>query len=175
MRFVYRTRPGFAFNALVSLQKIGDTRQRRIHPLSAMFARFSMIDETDAFVLSLGNVNMPPPPFEFVDFSRLPATDCPCGTARRGFTETPDFPGTFHLTEISKTAKKHYHQDHLEVYYFLECQDDAQMELDDHYYPIQAGQCLLIRPGTRHRAIGEMKVLILSMPKFDPLDEFFGD
>ena len=37
----------------------------------------------------------------------------------------------------------------------------------------QAGQCLLIPPGVRHRAIGEMTVLIVVIPKFDPADEHF--
>jgi hypothetical protein len=30
----------------------------------------------------------------------------------------------------------------------------------------------MIRPGTRHRALGKMKVLIVVYPKFDPADEF---
>ena len=35
------------------------------------------------------------------------------------------------------------------------------------------GMCVMIPPGVRHRAIGEMKVLIVVLPKFDPVDEWF--
>jgi mannose-6-phosphate isomerase-like protein (cupin superfamily) len=47
------------------------------------------------------------------------------------------------------------------------------MQLDDQIVPLRPGLCILIRPGVRHRAIGQMKVLIIAMPKFDPQDEWF--
>jgi hypothetical protein len=31
----------------------------------------------------------------------------------------------------------------------------------------------MVRPFTRHRAVGKMRVLIVVMPKFDPDDEWF--
>ena len=49
------------------------------------------------------------------------------------------------------------------------------MQLDDDRISLRPGMCVLIRPGVRHRAIGEMKVLILVSPKFDPEDEWFDD
>ena len=45
------------------------------------------------------------------------------------------------------------------------------MQLDDEMVPIRRGTCILIPPGTVHRAIGRMTVLIFVMPKFDPRDE----
>lgn len=110
--------------------------------------------------------------FEVVDFRNVTGTPCPCGMARRAFADVADFPGTIHVTEISEQARLHYHRRLTEVYYFLECGDDAQMQLDDAILPVHSGLCVLIRPGTRHRAIGRMKVLIVVMPKFDPADEF---
>lgn len=112
-------------------------------------------------------------PYEFVDFRTLAATACPCGEARRAFYEASDLPATVHVTDISIDAQKHYHQRHAEVYYFLECEADARMELNEAILPVSVGQAILIRPGTRHRALGKMKVLILSFPKFDPADEWF--
>ena len=50
---------------------------------------------------------------------------------------------------------------------------DAAMELDGERIPVRPGMCVLIRPGTRHRAVGRMKVLIIALPKFDPHDEWF--
>jgi mannose-6-phosphate isomerase-like protein (cupin superfamily) len=47
------------------------------------------------------------------------------------------------------------------------------MELDGRQIGVQAGNCIVIPPQTRHRAIGRMTVLILVYPKFDPADEWF--
>jgi mannose-6-phosphate isomerase-like protein (cupin superfamily) len=113
------------------------------------------------------------PGFEIVDFAQLPAVACPCGSARRAWTDAADFPVTIHVTEISAVAQLHYHRRLTEAYYILECDENAQMQLDDQFVALQPGICILIRPGTRHRAIGRMRVLIVVSPKFDPADEWF--
>ena len=59
-----------------------------------------------------------------------------------------------------------------ETYYFLECDSDAKMQLDEELIPVHNGMCIMIRPGVRHRAVGKMKVLIVVLPKFDPADEW---
>jgi mannose-6-phosphate isomerase-like protein (cupin superfamily) len=114
-----------------------------------------------------------PSGFEIVDFGQLPGVPCPCGSARRGLGDVADFPGTIHVTEISSDAQLHYHKRLTETYYFLECELDAKMQLDDELVDVHPGMCILIRPGTRHRAVGRMKVLIVVLPKFDPEDEWF--
>jgi mannose-6-phosphate isomerase-like protein (cupin superfamily) len=105
--------------------------------------------------------------YELVDYSRIPGTPCPCGTARRGFAEVADFPATVHVTEISEDARLHYHRGLTETYFFLECGPDAAMQLDDERLPVHPGMAIMIRPGTRHRALGKMRVLIFVLPKFD--------
>ena len=45
--------------------------------------------------------------YEVVDFAQLPGVPCPCGTARRGLADVPDFPGTIHVTEIAADAHVH--------------------------------------------------------------------
>lgn len=112
-----------------------------------------------------------PKPWQIVDLASLHETPCPCGSARRGFTDVPDFPATLHLTEISIDAKVHAHRRLTELYYILEAGPDAAMELDDDRIPVRPGMAILIRPGVRHRAVGRMKVLIYVTPKFDPADE----
>jgi len=107
-----------------------------------------------------------------VDFAEIPGVTCPCGTARRAFADVPGFPATIHVTEIKADAEKHYHKRLTEAYYILECGPSARMELDDEIVPLKPGHCVLIPPGVRHRALGEMKVLIVAIPKFDPLDEW---
>jgi mannose-6-phosphate isomerase-like protein (cupin superfamily) len=47
------------------------------------------------------------------------------------------------------------------------------MELNGERIPVRPGMSIMIRPGTRHRAVGKMKVLIFVLPKFDPADEWF--
>ena len=111
--------------------------------------------------------------YEVVDFGQLSGVACPCGSARRGFADTEDYPATIHITEISTDAQLHYHKSLTETYYFLECEPGAQMQLDEERIDVYPGLCVLIRPGTRHRAIGKMKVLIVVFPKFDPEDEWF--
>ncbi len=108
-----------------------------------------------------------------VDFDELPGVACPCGVARRAFADENQFPGTVHRTQITADARAHYHRRLTEVYYILECAAAAQMELDGQQVPIHQGQCVLIPPGVRHRAIGPMTVLVIVYPKFDPADEWF--
>ena len=110
---------------------------------------------------------------EIVDFADITPVPCPCGMARRAFADVADFPGTIHRTDIASDARVHYHKRLTEVYYILECGPDAQMELDDQRVKVAAGACIMIPPGVRHRAIGQMKVLVVVYPKFDPADEWF--
>ncbi|MBS0208828.1 MAG: cupin domain-containing protein [Planctomycetes bacterium] len=111
--------------------------------------------------------------YELVDFDQIAPVPCPCGSARRAFADLPDYPATIHRTDISVDARVHYHKRLTEVYYFLECEPDAAMQLDDEQIPVRPGMCILIRPGTRHRAVGRMRVMIVALPKFDPHDEWF--
>jgi len=113
------------------------------------------------------------PTYEIVDFAQIAPPECPCGEARRAFADVEDFPATVHVTSISQDARVHYHKRLTETYYVLECASDAKMQLDDDVIALRPGMAVLIRPGTRHRAIGEMKVLIVVMPKFDASDEWF--
>jgi len=55
----------------------------------------------------------------------------------------------------------------------LECGPEAEMELDGERVPLVPGRAVRIPPGVRHRAIGEMKVLVIVSPKFDASDEWF--
>ncbi|QDT65973.1 cupin domain-containing protein [Calycomorphotria hydatis] len=108
-----------------------------------------------------------------VDFEQVDGVPCPCGTAKRAFAGNADFPGTLHVTEISTDAQKHYHREHAETYFILDCDADAQLELDDELLPIKPRMAIVIPAGVRHRAVGRMTVLIVSVPDFDPADEWF--
>lgn len=112
------------------------------------------------------------PACEIVDLLSLPAIDCPCGEARRAFASRADLPATVHWTKINRTARKHYHRLQTEVYVIVQCDPDAALDLDGTIHPVRPGTAILIPPGVRHRAIGQMDVVIFCTPKFDPTDEF---
>lgn len=115
------------------------------------------------------------PRAEIFRFEDLTAVDCPCGKARRALGEREDLPFTLHRTEISETARTHYHRTLTETYYILECEPGAAMELDGRRISVRAGDCVVIPPETRHRAVGRLTVLIVVYPKFDPADEWFDE
>lgn len=113
-------------------------------------------------------------PFEFATLAEIPAVPCPCGRSRRAFRRDDNRICSVHLVEISQDARAHYHKSQTETYYFLE--GDGQMELDGRLYPVRPGMALMIRPGTRHRAVvGKMpmKILNIVVPPFDADDEWF--
>ncbi|NMC18808.1 MAG: cupin domain-containing protein [Thermogutta sp.] len=115
------------------------------------------------------------PAYRVVHFDDLPDIPCPCGTARRAFTDLPDYPATLHRTHIDGTASAHYHRRLTELYYILECDSEAAVELDGQRVSVRPGTCVLIPPGVVHRALGRMTILNFVLPKFDPADEFPAD
>lgn len=108
-----------------------------------------------------------------VRFADIPAVECPCGQARRAFTDVPDAPASIHRVEISAAARTHYHKRQTETYVVLECETGALIELDGKAVPVGPGTAVLIPPGVRHRAVGRMTILNFVVPPFDPADEWF--
>jgi mannose-6-phosphate isomerase-like protein (cupin superfamily) len=113
-------------------------------------------------------------PYEITDLTAVPGNTCPCGTSHRAFLREDNQACTLHLVDISQDARPHYHKRLTEVYYFLSGR--GHIELDGVRHPAKPGTAVLIRPGTKHRAIagGEpMQILNIVMPRFDPNDEWF--
>ncbi|HUW58556.1 MAG TPA: cupin domain-containing protein [Planctomycetota bacterium] len=96
---------------------------------------------------------------------------CPCGWARRAFSELPDAPASVHLVDVRADAEPHHHDAHTEVYIVLECDVGGAVELDGERHPVKPMTAVMIGPGVRHRALGRMKILNLVIPPFDPSDE----
>jgi mannose-6-phosphate isomerase-like protein (cupin superfamily) len=108
-----------------------------------------------------------------VHLGEIEPVACPCGMTRRAFV-SPDNPvATLHVVDISIDAQTHYHKKLTEIYYILETQGEAFMELDGRLVPVKPGSAILIKPGTRHRAVGKMKIINVPIPAFDPSDEWF--
>ena len=98
-------------------------------------------------------------------------TACPCGDAWRVLTRDDPTPAGIHFVHIKESAAVHYHKKTTEIYVVLE--GEGAIELDGEQRPIRAGDVILIPPGTRHAARGQVKVLNVVTPPFDPEDEFF--
>ena len=104
---------------------------------------------------------------------RIEPASCPCGWSRRAFAEPDNDTATFHVVDIAADARAHYHKRLTEIYYVLETQGEAFVELDNDRVRVFAGTAILIRPGTRHCAVGRMKIINCCIPSFDPQDEWF--
>ena len=96
---------------------------------------------------------------------------CPCGQARRAFGDDDAKIATMHLVDILKEAKEHYHKKMHEIYLVLE--GEGWVELDGERVPVKPMTSILIKPGCRHRAIGDLKIINVPIPAFDPEDEWF--
>ena len=75
-----------------------------------------------------------------------------------------------HLVEIKKDSKTHYHKKMTEIYLVLE--GEGHIELDGESIPVKPLTTVMIKPGCRHRAVGNMKIINVPIPKFDPDDEW---
>ncbi len=107
------------------------------------------------------------------DFTDIAPVPCPCGMTRRAFVDSSDGQVSFHVVDIKKDARKHYHKNHVEIYYILE--GTGFLEVDEEKIPVKPGVSVLIRESCRHRALGDLKIVNVSLPVFDPRDEWFDE
>ena len=109
--------------------------------------------------------------FKISHLGDIDPVPCPCGTSRRAFMDPDNSVASIHLVEIKQDSRTHYHKTLTEIYLILE--GEGHMELDGELYPVKPMSTILIKPGCRHRAIGQMKIVNIPVPKFDPEDEWF--
>jgi mannose-6-phosphate isomerase-like protein (cupin superfamily) len=109
--------------------------------------------------------------FQIARVAELPPIACPCGEARRAFADDPAGVASLHVVDISVDARVHYHKRMTEIYYILE--GEGLIELDGERHAVRPGDAILIKPLCRHRAIGQLRVLNVPVPAFDPADEWF--
>jgi mannose-6-phosphate isomerase-like protein (cupin superfamily) len=104
-------------------------------------------------------------------FDEIDAVECPCGLSKRAFVSPENPTATMHVVDIQQDAQVHYHKKLTEIYFVLE--GSGQMELDGERLPIKPFTAIFIKPGCRHRAVGKMRIVNVSIPAFDPEDEWF--
>jgi mannose-6-phosphate isomerase-like protein (cupin superfamily) len=102
---------------------------------------------------------------------QLDPQQCPCGITRRAFADSPQSVASLHLVNIQADSRTHYHKKMTEIYLVLE--GEGQMELDGELIPIRPWSAIYIKPGCRHRAIGNLKIVNVPVPAFDEQDEWF--
>jgi mannose-6-phosphate isomerase-like protein (cupin superfamily) len=94
---------------------------------------------------------------------------CPCGQAYRILTGADGGPASFHIVQIRGQAGKHRHGRLTEIYYCLE--GYGQIQLDDELHDFSPGTVVLIPPGVAHAARGDLTIINVVSPPFDPADE----
>jgi mannose-6-phosphate isomerase-like protein (cupin superfamily) len=107
------------------------------------------------------------------DFEKIIATPCPCGKSKRAFVRGDNQVASMHVVEISKDSRPHFHKKMTEIYYVLE--GEGCLEIDGDNVPLKPGVSVLIPPNSLHRAVGELKIINVPIPAFDPADEWFVD
>ena len=109
--------------------------------------------------------------FMVAQMDEMDSQRCPCGFTRRAFVAEENSVATLHLLDVQADARVHYHKRLTEIYLILEGQ--GWLELDGERVPVKPMTAVLVKPGCRHRAIGELRVAIVPVPAFDPADEWF--
>lgn len=105
------------------------------------------------------------------DFDALEPTRCPCGWSKRAFATPDNTTATMHVVKIEEDSKVHYHKKMTEIYFVLE--GEGHIELDGEKHPLKPMTSVFIKPGCRHRAVGNLKIINVPIPAFDPEDEYF--
>jgi len=85
-----------------------------------------------------------------------------CGLIRPLIEENHHAAAEVHHLEITD-AKLHYHERTDEFYYILGGQ--GRMTLDDSEIELHEGVVVYVPRGTRHRAWGDLKVLVVCIPR----------
>ena len=109
--------------------------------------------------------------YMIAQLDEIPPVDCPCGQSRRAFVAEDNPVATLHMVDVRTDSRTHYHKKLTEVYLILE--GEGHMELDGELIPVKPLTAIFIKPGCRHRAVGEMRFVNVPIPAFDPSDEWF--
>ena len=85
-----------------------------------------------------------------------------CGAIRCLITEEDLAAAEVHHVEI-QDAKLHYHAQTDEIYYIID--GKGQMVLDDERIDVSRGQVVYVPRGVKHKAVGNLTVLTVCIPR----------
>ena len=103
----------------------------------------------------------------------LPEIPCPCGSARRAFSEISSGKVSLHLVEVKENSELHYHKKQTEIYYILS--GSGEIEINRKIKKVSEGDAIFIPAGVVHRPISgpnKMSLLNFVIPAFDSKDEW---
>ncbi len=109
--------------------------------------------------------------FDISQLDTIEAVRCPCGFSRRAFATPENKTATVHVVDIQADSQTHYHKRMTEIYVVLE--GEGTIELDGETFPLKPMTSVMIHPGCRHRAVGQLRILNIPIPAFDETDEWF--
>lgn len=109
--------------------------------------------------------------YQLQHLSEMDTVKCPCGNTRRAFAVPENPLATVHMVDITEDSQSHYHRRLTEVYLIIE--GSGFMEVNGERIPVKALDTLFIERGCRHRAIGDLRIVNIPIPSFDPEDEWF--
>lgn len=108
--------------------------------------------------------------YMLAQLNEIEPVECPCGISHRAFVEPDNTVATLHIVDVTEDARTHYHKRLTELYLILE--GSGYIELDGERVPVKPLTAILIKPDCRHRLIGRMRIVNVSVPAFDPKDEW---
>lgn len=111
--------------------------------------------------------------FLIEQLDELDSKACPCGFAKRAFSDEPGAVASLHMVEINQDSRVHYHKRMTEIYLVIE--GEGFLELDGELVPVRPFTTVYIKPGCRHRAVGQLRIINIPVPAFDPQDEWFDE
>ena len=85
-----------------------------------------------------------------------------CGQIRTVIEEKDGAAAEVHHLEITN-ARLHYHERTDEIYYVLD--GEGRMQLDDQEIELHKDVVVYVPRGVKHRAWGDMKVLVVCIPR----------
>jgi type 1 glutamine amidotransferase len=109
--------------------------------------------------------------YQLRHFSEMASVKCPCGFSRRAFVSPENPLATAHMVDITEDSQSHYHRRLTEIYLIIS--GSGHMEINGEMIAVQPLDVLLIERGCRHRAIGNLRIVNIPIPSFDPSDEWF--
>ena len=109
--------------------------------------------------------------YQIADFEKISPVNCSCGQTQRAFLDDQDKTASFHIVKISESGRKHYHKKMTEIYYILD--GEGILELDEDEIILRKGISVMIKPGCKHRAVGNLTLINVPVPAFDENDEWY--
>ncbi len=94
-----------------------------------------------------------------------------CGFRQRLLKRDDGAPASITVL-TTDNARPHYHKVTHEYYYIME--GTGVLHIDGEVVPVEAGDCVWIKPPAMHHAEGELKSIIVGVPPFSEEDLFFS-